>query len=207
MSKDLKDRLLKNSIWNGDCLESTYKARSQSGYALIKYKRSTIGAHRISWMVHNGHIPENICVLHKCDNPLCINPDHLFLGTYQDNTNDMIEKNRNNFTGAKVHNDEVVKKAIEMRSKGMTHKHIAEILGISMSSLNSFFRRTSCKELVKDFYANPKYSQEIINKAYELRKAGVKCKDIQNILSIPKRSLTRIFNTPYKRFDINYPKI
>ncbi len=207
MSQDLKDRLLKNSVWKGECLESTYKARTQSGYALVKYKRSTTGAHRISWMVHYGEIPEGLCVLHKCDNRLCINPQHLFLGTHKDNTNDMIEKDRSNFVGAKVHDDELVEKAIELRKSGMIHKEIAERLGICMGSLNNFFRRTSTKEIVKEFYGVPKYTQEVITRAFELRKSGVKCKDIQKILSIPKRSLSRIFNEPYKRFEINYPTL
>ncbi len=50
--------------------------------------------HRFVWTEHNGPIPKGMCVCHHCDEPACINPDHLFLGTHQDNMQDMINKKR-----------------------------------------------------------------------------------------------------------------
>lgn len=189
----LKSRLLKFSKWNGECLESTYKARSQSGYALMKIGKTTIGAHRISWIVHKGEIPKGKWVLHKCDNPLCIRHDHLFTGTPKDNTKDMIDKRRNNFWGASKHSIEVVEKSIELRKMGKTHKEISYLLSIPMSSVNSFFRRSSLENKVKEFYRVPKYGQEIRSKAMKMHKSGYKKKEIQEILRIPKRTLLRIF--------------
>jgi len=73
----------------GKCWEwiaSTYP----SGYGQFIGQSS----HRFSWELHNGKIPDGLWVLHKCDNRKCVNPKHLFLGTRQDNADDMVHKNR-----------------------------------------------------------------------------------------------------------------
>lgn len=54
-------------------------------------------AYRTSWRIHRGEIPAGLCVLHRCDNRLCVNPDHLWLGTKKENTHDMIRKDRHPF--------------------------------------------------------------------------------------------------------------
>ena len=67
------------------------------GYGQIKIRRirpSALGSHRVSYLHYNGDIPEEFCVCHKCDNPKCVNPEHLFVGTNLDNTRDMINKGR-----------------------------------------------------------------------------------------------------------------
>lgn len=58
-------------------------------------------AHRVSWELHNGPIPSGLWALHRCDNPLCVRPDHLFLGTAKHNTADMKAKGRSKFGGGR----------------------------------------------------------------------------------------------------------
>jgi hypothetical protein len=67
------------------------------GYGFIVYrkeKKIKIQAHRASWIIHKGVIKNGLLVCHHCDNPSCVNPSHLFLGTTQDNMTDKVRKGR-----------------------------------------------------------------------------------------------------------------
>lgn len=68
--------------------------KDSDGYGGVRVGNRDYRAHRYSWMINYGDIPKNFLVCHKCDNPPCINPKHLFLGTHKDNVNDMISKGR-----------------------------------------------------------------------------------------------------------------
>lgn len=70
-------------------------ALNEKGYGVFGVKKETDKAHRISWKLSKGPILNSLFVLHKCDIPNCVRPSHLFLGTNQDNVNDMIKKGRN----------------------------------------------------------------------------------------------------------------
>lgn len=64
------------------------------GYGAFRLNGRTEWAHRMSWKLYNGEIPDNLCVLHRCDTPLCVNPSHLFLGTRKINNEDRHNKGR-----------------------------------------------------------------------------------------------------------------
>ena len=91
---DLPERFWAKVRKSDGCWEWT-ASRNQKGYGELKVdgsKNST--AHRVSWQLHNGPIPTGLHVLHHCDNPPCIRPDHLFLGTNRDNAQDAAVKGR-----------------------------------------------------------------------------------------------------------------
>jgi hypothetical protein len=66
--------------------------RGKTGYGRFNVSGASRLAHRIAWIIFVGDIPDNLHVLHKCDNPACCNPKHLFIGTHQDNMDDKIAK-------------------------------------------------------------------------------------------------------------------
>lgn len=121
-------------IWTGSKLES--------GYGMVRCEQGHyIRVHRASWIVHRGPIPDGLLVCHRCDVPLCINPDHLFLGTSKDNTQDMIKKGRKvtcpgESNPASKHKEDDVKRAREMFASGnYTRDEISAATGIKKANL------------------------------------------------------------------------
>ena len=101
--KPIVDRFWEKVVRRGsdDCWEWT-AYRTPKGYGQILNGGKGNGlsrAHRISWVIHSGMIPQGMCVLHHCDNPGCVNPAHLFLGTNKDNSRDMVAKCRSSHVG------------------------------------------------------------------------------------------------------------
>lgn len=69
-------------------------SHNEKGYGQLWWDNKNHKAHRLSWRARNGAVPSGMSVLHRCDNPACINPDHLFIGSQKDNLADMARKGR-----------------------------------------------------------------------------------------------------------------
>jgi hypothetical protein len=88
-----------------------------------------VPAHRVSWTLHRGKIPDEMKVLHKCDTPLCVNPDHLFLGTQLENVMDSVRKRRHE---PRKFSDEDIK---AIRQDTRLQRIIAADYGVSRSMI------------------------------------------------------------------------
>lgn len=90
---DLKERFWAKVKREDGCWEWTAHI-DDWGYGVFRVNRKLCKAHRVSWEWENGPIPDGSLVLHRCDNPKCVRPDHLFLGTPKDNMRDASAKGR-----------------------------------------------------------------------------------------------------------------
>ncbi len=103
--------------------------------------KKLILAHRFSWQMSHGPIAENMCVLHKCDVPSCVNPSHLFIGTRADNVADMMSKGRHvarsgDQNGARLHPERILRRERHPASK-VTPESASQIKAIYLDGNHS----------------------------------------------------------------------
>lgn len=107
-----------------------------------------ISAHRFSWELAFGNIPEELIVCHSCDNPKCVNPSHLFLGTHQDNTDDMNKKARGSYGENRPASKLTWKQVDEIREKhrnGQAIRALGREYNISQRATQAIIRRQTWK--------------------------------------------------------------
>jgi hypothetical protein len=107
-------------------------SKKSSGYGAFKAKR-TMPAHHYSWIMKNGPVPEGLFILHSCDNKLCVRPDHLFLGTHQDNMDDMVSKGRQSRDkGLKITKEFAEQLRLEYADGSVSQPVLAQKYGLSL---------------------------------------------------------------------------
>lgn len=125
--------------------------KNQLGYGLFysgkQYDNRMVCAHRMAYTLEHGEIPEGMCVLHDCDNPGCQNPDHLFLGTHDDNMRDREKKGRTP-TGLRrrmTHDD--VREIRKLRVDGVKIRELAKEFGFGYQSILNVVNYKTWKDI------------------------------------------------------------
>lgn len=138
----LKDRFSNMVRKSADGCWIWIGSRNNGGYGRIREDGNgkTMLAHRVSWILHRGELPRDILVLHRCDVRECVNPNHLFLGTYKDNAIDREKKGRGaNQKGennhASVLTESLVLRLRTMRDSGLKYREISERTGVSETTI------------------------------------------------------------------------
>lgn len=129
----------------------SWRGWTTEGYGNFQFENKAFEAHRVSWMIYRGPIPEGLSVLHHCDNRICPNPDCLFLGTQGDNMIDMAQKGRA-YCGTRhwkaVLEEQDVRKIRALYASGVRQTSLAVEFGVTQTQVSNIVRRKSWAHVV-----------------------------------------------------------
>lgn len=141
-----------NDFWkhvdkSGDCW-IWMGAKTRGGYGKTRLNTKVCSTHRASWVYTYGEIPNGLCVLHKCDVRLCVRPDHLFLGTLVDNSDDKVKKERQ-LRGEQINKAKLTEAIVRLirSNTEMTNIEIAKIYGVNHSTIANVRRGKTWKHV------------------------------------------------------------
>ena len=149
-----KDFFFRDVIKNDGCWGWKGKL-SPDGYPRMTCRKEygTQRANRASWIIHKGEIPKGMIICHNCpegDNIKCCNPEHLFLGTPSDNSEDMVKKERSargSQNGQSKLDEEKVREIKILISKGLFHSEIAKLFNVNRDTISKINRKISWKHV------------------------------------------------------------
>lgn len=133
--------------WRGG---HNYRRGGVRSYAVLNWRGKVKGAHRVMWELTNGPIPDGKFVLHLCDNQWCIRPDHLYIGTHEDNTRDAVMRHRiavGERQGVHKLTEAEVVAIRAMAAAGVATETIGPIFGVSGSNVRQIVRRDYWKHI------------------------------------------------------------
>lgn len=156
--------LLKARLLNGCRLAESgcweWIGSKRNGYGLFSRNNKTTSAHRVSYEAHHGLIPSGMVVRHSCDNPSCINPNHLLIGTIADNVADREARGRRDVKGEQIGTSKLTEaQVLEIRASSESHTEAGARLGVSKNCIWSIRSGRSWKHLI----SVPSLSREVTN--------------------------------------------
>lgn len=209
-------RFWSNVDKTGECWLWTGSKTFDKNHINFKYGQFMINgknfrAHRLAYFLAFNTCPSEFFVCHTCDNPSCVNPNHLFLGTHLDNVKDMCSKNRqshygsiNHLKGEECHwaklNEEKVLLIKELREAGLTCKEIGKVLGLSQTHINAICLGKYWKHLnisIANIDKSRKLTPEDARQVVLLCKSGENRQEVANKYDIHERHLRNILSGKY----------
>lgn len=150
MKKSIEERFWEKVDKTETCWLWTAGLSRAGGYGKFRLNGKKISAHRFSWTLFNGEIPINMHVLHSCDTPTCVRPDHLFLGTHIDNMADRHNKGRDTPPDWRTRRRKVSRVSVlEIKQKfgtgEFTQKELAALYGVTPGNIWHIVRNRTWK--------------------------------------------------------------
>jgi len=125
--------------------------KNNLGYGRFRIQYKTLKAHRVAYFLSTGKDPAKLRVCHTCDNPSCVNPNHLFLGTMGDNIKDMRAKGRGNKGETQGHSKLTSEQVLQIRSLyasgKYTYKYLSKMFNVTMSPIGHIVTRITWKHI------------------------------------------------------------
>lgn len=167
--------------------------RNKKGYGLLDFGHTPVRAHRLSWFIQHGKLSEDLCVLHRCDNPPCVNPDHLFLGTVADNNLDLAAKGRHGH--AKLSECDV-REIIRLIRAKESYGYIAHHFNVSGAVISDIACGKAWKHVtggrIRDEHGSAKLSTKDVLDIRSLATSGLRQSEISRHLDIPHSTISGI---------------
>jgi hypothetical protein len=176
----------------------------RGGYGRAKHLHKEHKAHRYAYEAFVGEIPKDKILCHKCDNPRCVNPAHVYVGTHKDNSHDRGARGRYKNGRQKLSADDV-KQIRTLYNDGLTPSQLSAKFGVSTSNVFRILNNKTSPDYTYVAIKKHKkvFSQEQVNLIREMRCNGSTYKEIQNVIPRDHRSLWEIVNNKIYK-DPNY---
>lgn len=187
-----KSRVLENG-----CIEYLGKTLQRSGHVHIGYQRKPVLVHRLVWSLANGPIPDGLVVRHSCDNPPCINIDHLLLGTVADNNRDRDERGRHVALRGEDngHHRWTAEQVLEIRrlcAAGVDQREIARRYNTKQGVISNIHRRKVWAHLLDEHGAPPPFVPPVGEESHSSKLTESDIHEIRRLLRLGNMSMSAI---------------